>query len=219
MKHKQQFLAFYVLALSIIVISVGGYQLYKASQKAISTDKPQVNTDSYYAIRNNATELQKTLYKDLQSAIDSQTKDNNTIVSLVASNYVADFYTWTNKLKINDIGGLQFIDASIRTSVYNQAKDTYYVNLVKYLDEKTLDKTLEVSEVSVKDVKQQTLTITNSEDESTRDVDSYVVHLTWTYKESTIVKTSEYDDETYVTLIKNDDGLFYIVEVSHNGEA
>ena len=61
MKQKKYFII-YGLCLSILVLFVGGFYVYKTINDSSDIDKTAVKKDAYYSIRNNATSLQKTLY-------------------------------------------------------------------------------------------------------------------------------------------------------------
>lgn len=62
-----------------------------------------------YAIPQNPTELQKELYKGLSDELVLKSEDRIKEADLVVKNFIADYYTWTNKSGSYDVGGLAFI--------------------------------------------------------------------------------------------------------------
>ncbi len=226
MKQKKYFII-YGLCLSILVLFVGGFYVYKTINDSSDIDKTAVKKDAYYSIRNNATSLQKTLYEDLINSLESDVKDDKNTYELLAQNYVADFYTWTNKFRRNDVGGIQFVDEDIRTNVYQAAQNQTYNDLYYYLENGGLKNTLEVSEVTVTDSKYIDYFIIDSEGEEEiydevieRYVygdyhDAYAVSLRWTYKETESFNTNVYEKDAQVIMMMNKDNIPMIVEVNH----
>lgn len=229
MKQKKVFII-YGLILSLIVILVGGFYIIKTINQNTGVGNVSVKTDDYYSIRNNATVLQKDLYKELIAAIEAEEKDEKVINELLAQNFVADFYTWNNKFRRNDIGGLQFVDESIRVNVYQNAQETFYNDFYYYLDKKQKKDTLEVTELTVVDSSKIDYFVFDKDgseeiyDEVTERyvmgdyIDAYEVKLTWKYKDSGVLTPSDYDIKANIIITKNEKGLPMIVEVNHNEE-
>ncbi len=229
MKQKKVFII-YGLILSLIVILVGGFYIIKTINQNTGVGNVSVKTDDYYSIRNNATVLQKDLYKELIAAIEAEEKDEKVINELLAQNFVADFYTWNNKFRRNDIGGLQFVDESIRVNVYQNAQETFYNDFYYYLDKKQQKDTLEVTELTVVDSSKIDYFVFDKDgseeiyDEVTERyvmgdyIDAYEVKLTWKYKDSGVLTPSDYDIKANIIITKNEKGLPMIVEVNHNEE-
>lgn len=229
MKQKKIFII-YSIVLSLAVLSIGGFYIYKTINQNTNVDKTTVKKDSYYSIRKNATELQKELYTNLETAIDAEVKNEKEINDLLAQNFIADFYTWNNKLRRNDVGGLQFVDESIRNNVYLNAKETFYNDFYYYLDKKQGPETLQVKSLNV--LKSEPIDYfifdTEGEEEIYDEIteryvkgayhDAYLVRLSWEYESSTALSTSDYDNSANVIIMNQNKELPMIVEVNHNEE-
>ena len=208
MNKKKKFAALFSLLIALIVISFGGYQISKANsnQKPVGAVGSESNNNSF-SIRTNATDYQKEIYEALNQAIKD--KDQEKITALIAQNFVTDFFTWTNKVRLNDVGGLQFVHEDARNSVSHAAQDGIYNDMYTYLSEGKGDQTLEVNSSTAVSKKSQF----TYKDEV---VDAYSVNVSWTYKDSTALNTTVYQNQATVILIQDADGLYSIVGVNTN---
>lgn len=163
-------------------------------------------TDSmHYHLINGATDLQKDLFKELNSSINKN--DEREIASNVVKNFVADFYTWTNKKGQYDVGGLYYIYSPQKAAVYSQARNQFYKYVSNYIEEYGQKNLLEVESVEAE----------CSEDSSAYEIDgkkykSYFVTCNWTYVNHEHFNEKQYRTKEYFTVIINGDGRFEIVE-------
>lgn len=212
----------FVVLMSVMILVVGGFYLYRGYQARVNIDNTTTISDnSYYTLRGNATAYQKEIYKELSDALNKDVRDDNKAVELVAKNYVADFFTWSNKLRFNDMGGAQYINRDIRKWVYDKALDTFYNDMYYYLEKGQVKDTLEVTDsvASVKNVK----FVTEEEHYDSEleemvpavEVDAFEVTISWTYKDSSVVSIADFQKEAKIIVIKDSDGLYSIVEVSN----
>lgn len=229
MKRQSKFFMKYIALVSIILILVGGFFAVSALRSSSKPSAVALEQDNpYYTIRKNATAYQKDRYKQLSLALAETPVDQEKLSGLLVQNFVADFYTWTNKIRFNDVGGLQYLHQDIQGWVNAQALETVYGDMAYYLANGGLENSLEISDVSV-DVEKTEFILEperveyDAEGEPTffpasEPVLSYQVRATWTYKESTRLDASEYQNEAIFTLIEDQEGLLKIVEVL-DGEA
>ena len=205
MQKKKQFTTLFTLIMMVLILGIGTFQLTKANEKsaAIGNVGIEGNTN-YYTIRSNATPYQKEIYDDLIKAI--QTKDETNSVGLIAENFIADFFTWTNKVRLNDVGGLQFIHEDAVNSVSHAAQDGLYNDMFTYLSEGKIENSLQVKDADYK--VEKIVHLINKE-----KVDAYAVRITWEYEDSTVLNTAVYQNKATVILVEDEDGLFSIVEV------
>jgi len=164
-----------------------------------------------YYLRANATDLQISLYEELEALLEAEEEDSEAIALSICKNYVADFYTWSNKKGIYDIGGLTYVYATIKPNMYNQARDGFYHYLNHYINQYGSDNLLEVISVdgevwALKEGFKYQL------DEDTTFEDSYMISLTWEYKDSSVFDNSEYARAQYFTVVRNEDGRYEIME-------
>ncbi len=212
---------------SLIILLVGGFYVYKTWTSNTDIDQTNIVKDDYYSIRNNATDYQKELYAALKEAIETSPRNDLDVSALVAQNFVADFYTWTNKFRMNDVGGIQFIIESMQVNVYQSAQVNLYQDLYYYLNNGGLSGTLEVSDISV--VSKEAIDFFVFDDEGAEEIydevtgryrdgdyhDAIEVVLNWSYVSTNSFDTSVYDQSATVILMMNEKNLPMVVEVTH----
>ena len=243
---KYRYLAMFIMMLpfiaAIVIFSTIAYREAKslsnlATGNVVAEAKPEnVIGDSWYVLRDNATDLQKEYFAELKDAIESGTVDDTTIAGLIGKNYVADFYTWTNKAGQYDIGGMYYIyDGEFengdhyKDNVYLKARDGFYKYLSTYAAKYGKDKLLEVVDVElVKCEKMSSPYIINEHIENRQDAegewydyredipyDAYSVSLRWNYKEDSSLTISQFANAINLAVIKRN-GKFEIVEASES---
>lgn len=209
-RRKSQIKSLIVFTLVLSLMSIGsiGYILAKSYfQKDNSAQVIQGTTsNSFYSLRSNATAYQKEVYGTLSDELNKEIGDDKLIAELVASGFIIDYYTWSNKLTASDVGGLQYIDSSIRSLVYYQSMNEFYANMQTYLNDKTIKDTLAVDSVSATS-EEADITV-NDEVRS-----GFIVTVSWTYQKSAIVDTDNYEQASTVYILKDDTGRFNIVRV------
>ena len=243
---KYRYLAMVLMMLPFIVaiaiFSTIAYREAKsmanmASGNVVAEAKPEnVIGDSWYVLRDNATDLQKEYFAELKDAIENGAADDATIAGLIGKNYVADFYTWTNKAGQYDIGGMyyvydgQFVNGDhFKDNVYLKARDGFYKYLSTYSTKYGKENLLEVEDVEiVKCEKMSSKYIINEHIENRQDAegewydyredvpyDAYSVSLRWTYKEGTSLTTSQFANAINLAVIQRE-GKWEIVEASES---
>jgi len=169
-------------------------------------DKSVIESMDYH-LRSDATELQTQLFNELSDAVKDGS-DNYLIASLVAKNFVADFYTWTNKDGSYDIGGMYYIFPHLKINIYKQARDSYYKYLTYYINTYGKDKLLEVESVDVEYGDN-----VNKYEYNGKEYDSYFITTSWTYKSGSPLYTNELITKEYFTVIYDSDSKrFEIVQ-------
>lgn len=162
--------------------------------------------NDYYNLRQNATTYQKEIYARLSSLLNNSGSETD-IAGSVAQNFVADFYTWTNKISNTDVGGLQYLRPAIKGWVYQQALDQFYANVPYYRSQNELAQTLDVTGTNVTEV---TATSYVSDAQSLK---AFSVELTWTYKASTVVNLSDFPNKATI-IMTVEDGRYNIVQLN-----
>lgn len=211
MKDQNRFFTYFIVILSLFVVLFGSYFAYGAAQAMDSSGKAPINNKDEYPLRKNATDYQKEIHEELIQASKEKRVDKESVASLVSKNFIADYFTWTNKLQFNDVGGLYYINEAYRKSVYDKSLDTFYHDIQFYLEGGNLEETLEVSKVNTKvesiDIK--------FED---KNMPAYLVETSWVYKKNEFLDLEEYQTKTYIKVIEDQKGHFSIVEVNANEE-
>ena len=195
-----------------------GFIAFK-SVSSISGNAQGNSKDSYkdsidsmdYHLRSNATKYQTELFKDLTKVVEDGS-DKYEIARLVAENYVADFYTWSNKDGTYDVGGMYYVYSPQKTAIYTQARNTYYKYVTYYINQFGAKNLLEVENI--------TSTLGDKEGSyefEGKKYDSYFVTCEWTYKNEDTFKDINmksgdgFVKKEYFTIIEKD-GRFEIVQ-------
>lgn len=205
----------------VIIASICGFIAFK-SINSISGNAQGTSKESYkdsidsmdYHLRSNATAYQNELFRDLTKAVNDGT-DKFEIARLVAENYVADFYTWSNKDGTFDVGGMYYVYSPQKSVIYTQARNTYYKYVSYYINEYGAKNLLEVENIT-STVSDKTVTY----EFNGKAYDSYFVTCEWTYKNvdtfKNITKTLNGESSDFITkeyfLIIEKDGRFEIVQ-------
>lgn len=197
----------------IIVIGVFAYTSFSSimSILGMATGTQAINSieSMDYHLRGNATDLQKDLFKELADAVEKNEEGEKDfeIAELVVKNYVADFYTWSNKNGSFDIGGMYYVYSPSKGVIYLQARNTFYKYVAHYMNEYGKENLLEVETVE---------TIVSNDvgtyESNGNTYDAYFVTCDWTYVDHEKFNESNYRDKEYFTVIKNQDGRFEIVQ-------
>lgn len=198
-----------VMMSTLLVLSVGGYYIITGYLNQSSVKSVTNSSNEYYLLRSNATEYQKQIYEELTNALKKEPQDEQLIAQLIAKNYVADFYTWTNKVGTQDVGGVQFLNDEIRKPFRDKALETFYSDMNCYLKEGKIETTLEVQSSNT------TVTTGHYDIDEETQGDAYVVSIQWQYQPSTSLDLFNYQNEAQVYVTKDSEGVYSIVEVSN----
>lgn len=233
-KYRYLFVFLFMLPF-IILITVFAITAYKdvKSIKDMATNTVEVKDENIikeynYVLRDNATDVQKEYFAELKEAIETEGTDRATIAGLVAKNFVADYYTWTNKLGQYDVSGMYYVFDEQKDVIYTQSRDEFYKYLSSYINEYGSENLLEVESVTVTKAQRTPydyyLTVeVHSYDEEEghiytdveNEYEAYDVACTWTYKENNKFDTSKYATSMNFIVISNN-GRFEISEASTN---
>jgi len=211
-KNRRRNLALVLIPLIVLVVIFGilAFNSAKGIVSSISGSSSYSNSiESYdYHLRNNPTDLQKQLFSDLKDECNKSEPDEKEIAVLVCKNFVADFYTWSNKNGTTDVGGMEYIHKPTRRYVLLQARRYIYQHLNEYIEQYGSDKLLEVENINVTWADKSSIEING------KTYDSYNIGLNWSYKaKSGGFDTSKYAKSSGFTVYKNDDGRFEILDV------
>lgn len=201
----------------VIAIGVLGFIAFKEGKDLLSlakgsteTKEENVISSMNYVLRDNATDLQKELFAKLKAAVETDDADDAEIAKLVCQNYIADFYTWSNKQGQYDVGGLYYVYEPQRSAVYQQARDGFYKYLSTYINQYGANNLLEVENVEISEAKKNAAGYYILDGMT---YDSYNVTCTWTYKENEKFPSGTYANKMYFLVIKNGN-RFEIAEAS-----
>lgn len=116
------------IILLVVFVSVIGIVLYNFGRENNNNEIMVVSSiDDYnYVLDSNETRVYKKYFKELEDILASSEIDEEEYAKLVTKLFVIDFYTLTNKVTNQDVGGLQFINSSIKDNFYSKAVNTIY---------------------------------------------------------------------------------------------
>lgn len=194
-----------VLALAVFVIA--GYFFLKGDEPAQPSKNPVTEVQGYVE-SENSTDLMKSIYAELKAAVENG--DQEKIQLNVASYFVADFFTWSNKDDREDVGGLAYILPDARVDFAKYATNYYYVNFDEHLLDYGKEGLPEVIAIEAGEI-----TPSDFVYEKTGNDDSYDVPLTLTYQTKPDgMPIEDLMTELTVTLIQ-EDGFYYVVGVDY----
>lgn len=180
----------------------------KSSDNLIKPTSPIVEkVQDEYQLSDVATAYQKEIFEELVTAQDVYKAEHTELTkeeyaTLVVKNFVADFYTWSNKTGRNDVGGLQFIAEEMKSTFRKQAIDGFYENLDFYLNDYEATSLITVNDVTILDVNlNDTL---ETEDEV---IDCISVQASWEYELSSSVEVEQFQSEAIFILTESGNHL------------
>lgn len=140
----------------------------------------------------------KTIYKDifneLKVELNKESIDYNKYAELISKLFIVDFYTLSNKISKEDVGGVQFVKDEIKDNFILNAQNTIY----KYVGISNTE-TPEVSSIELSNISEYNYKI---EDKS---YDGYEINLKWEYK-----KDLGYDKEGTIYVVKEGEKLVIV---------
>ena len=196
----------------VILIFVFGFLTYKSvsglvgnvSGTSTAVEEKDVIDSMDYHLRSNATDFQVGLFEELNSLIKDGS-DESAIAASVAENFVADFYTWTNKDSSYDIGGMYYVFGKTKNNVYVQARNTFYKYVAYYMNTYGKDDLLEVESIDTENPQKTTFEYEG------KTYDAYFVTCRWTYKKCSNFPVERYITKSYFTVVNNN-GRFEIAD-------
>lgn len=199
MKNKKNIL---IIVIIITLIICGVILLLHFRKPAGSSSSKDINVthniEKYgYTLTDNDTNYYQELYHKLRNALDAETIDDELYASLISQIFVTDFYTLSNKISNNDIGGLEFFVENYRDNFALKAKNTIYKSIESNLYGDREQELPTVTKVSI-----ESITKTTYEYGDIVDKDAYNVKLNITYQEDLSYPTS-----VKLILVHNDDKI------------
>ena len=179
----------------------------KITSGSVEEDNKNKIEEYNYVLRQNATAYQQELFEELKDSIKSG--DDLKCAEAVVKNYIADFYTWTNKSGSYDVGGIYYVYSPNKKSIALDARMHFYKYLNYYINKFGNDKLLEVVNI---EVLQSYANTGKYESIPGKSFDSFYIECSWDYNNYSFDRTTDYMKKGYFTVIKNIDGRYEIVE-------
>ena len=205
-----------VLLPLLIVIGILGVHSVNAIKKMSGGEEippekaPSYNIPEYsYTLRANCTDIQFEYFQELIAAVEKENTeegDPKEIVQALVKSYVSDFYTWSNKEGVYDVGGSYYIYSGTRPNFLSDARDYFYHYINYYIDKYGQENLLEVQEVTINGVEK-----TAEFEVDGMKNDCYYVDASWTY----VDKQSEFDRDFKDVFVHHQ--AFYVIKNADNG--
>ena len=206
-----------ITILILLILGGGGYFGYnhffnkkdQPANKKVYTDKIK---GFDYKLEKRDTKLYKSKFAELKKVLESDKIDYKKYAKLIAQLYVIDLYTLDNKVTKYDVGSTEFIYPDALENYELKVKDTLYKYVEDNSDKKRKQKLPEVSNIKVESIEESTFDYKvkgkDDETETTKTLDSYVVKLSWEYKEDL-----SYEESATLIIVKSGKKL-YVIEQS-----
>ena len=189
-----------------------------------------------YILRRNATEYQIELFEILVNAHKQfdetgSNEDLKDYAAAIVQNFVADFFTLSNKNSRSDVGGLQFFSDEVVDNFRDFAVDDFYLYLNQHIETFGSELLPTVVSTTILDVEFGTRFIeTGAEDEdadlddmfaafdqvtpSGEELEVIVIDIEWSYGSSTLRYIDEFQTMARFILIPHEESVkIYIIEL------
>ena len=186
-------------------------------QVIVIPELPASDADGY-TIRRQATDYQIELFELLVRAHDQfyETESDEALeeyASLIARNFVADFFTLSNKNSRSDVGGLQFFSEDISADFRSQAIDEFYLYLNRYIEIFGSDSLPTVSSTEILRVEFGYRIIEIEDDASELEVRTIIIDIEWSYEHTTLPYIDEFQTRARFTLVEHEESVrIYVIE-------
>lgn len=200
-KRKYKLKPFIVIALVLVVIIVVVWYFFFREKEMVVTVVSEIDGYNYY-LDSNETRIYKKYYKELESELEDNKVDEKNYAELISKLFVIDFYTLSNKLTNQDVGGIQFIHTNVQEKFKLEASSTVYKYVKNNLSGNRKQKLPEVKKVEILSNEMIKYDETDYYDDS-----AYQLKLKVNY-----VKDLDYPEEVVIKLIHEENKLS-IIEV------
>jgi len=188
---------------------------------------------SGYKLRRDSTEYQIELFRLLAHAYDQFNETNSdsnlkNYATLIAQNFVADFFTLSNKHSRTDVGGLQFVSEELVDDFRNFAVDTFYLYLNQHIEtfghaslptvETTtvlsrsfgshwLEKEVDEVDESEEDEGMKSMFLSDNSEPEKEEIRTIVIEIEWTFAPSRLARLNEFQTSARFILLEGEDGV------------
>lgn len=199
--HRYFRITFFFLLFSGIIATT--ILLLSANNLLSSEGEKVIYSNELYTLKGSPTQVQKDLFKELTAVIEKTDRTDFELPEQVVRNFIADLYTWTNKMGPYDVGGKEYIFTDEVTNFTRNFRNGIYETMVVYQNQGLSTKEL---------IEIETVTILASNYAGVYDYygntyDAFYIEAEWTYKTNEKIDTSLFPTWGAFTLIKNDERI------------
>jgi len=209
-KQKSKMHRYFIYVNTVLIISsllVAIVIFFNLNSFMGSNGEQVVYTNDYYVLRGKPTNYQKDLFKELTKQVEIGNEIDLDVVELVVKNFIADYYTWSNKQGPFDIGGSNFIFGRENTNFYRTSRRYFYNNMSIYINQglNTTD-LIEVESIEMGDADYAAPYEYYGE-----ELEAFYVEASWTYKLNEKIDTSVFPKSASFTIVLTSDKRYEIV--------
>ena len=211
-KSKLKLQIFIVSILSVcVVFGVVAVMYLKNQGESNPPSVPQPVDDGLnYTLSTNATDKMAEIFGQLEAA--NQSGDQEKEMTYAAAYFATDFFTWSNKTKREDIGGLNYVWPDSRQDFASFALRDYYANFTDYANKYGISLLPEVDNYVINGVSESEFRLESEED---KDKPCFDISIDITYKQvSGGMPTSSLKSSMVITVVK-DTELYYVVGIDY----
>ncbi len=195
-KKAKNIIIIVLFLLALLAIIFVGYNTF-FSQQEIKEVKVLKTIKKYgYTLKDNKTKRYQDMFEELNKVLQKDSVDEEAYVKKIAEMFVYDFYSLNDKSTKTDVGGTDFVYASILENFLTNAEDTYY----KYVESNMYNDRKQslpvVDEINIDSVEQTEFAYGEETDE-----EAYEVKVSWTYTDKGF---NDYQKEATLTFIHDD---------------
>lgn len=194
------------LVIILLIISASIVGVIFTISVGFSSSEEVTHTNALYELRGNPTKYQDSLFKELTTEVEKDSPDAFTMASLVVQNFVADYYTWNNKLGTYDVGGKTFVFAIEFTNFNATSRRYLYEPMMQYIESG-----LELTDLQeVNNVTINAINYSYPFEYYDKSYEAYYIEATWTYADNEKLDTSIFQNWGAFTVIKTEEGRYEI---------
>lgn len=198
MKNLRKYLDGLLILTGLLLVTSIGFLVYSLL-KGDGSQVIETGNEISYKLNAHATEVQKVYFDELKASLTATEADPYAIVAAVVKNYIADFYTWSNKQGSFDVGGLQYVYGDNILYIQVEAKAYFYKDLSYFIEKYGSDNLLQVDSVTIKYVDPEQHFMSGDQAYA-----SYYVGAEWTYKSNDVFDASTYQTKGYFSVVYKD---------------
>lgn len=208
-RKKTNILLSILLVAMLAVIAASAVNIYQVRSKDSGRDDT-IQSESisnkyindYYSIGNNATDINKSYFLELNDAVEAG--DSELIAQDIVKCFVTEYYTWTNKDGNYDVGGMQYIYTDRQSDFSTYSRDNFYEEMDNYLAQNDRSSLMQVKEVTVSSCTENAaITVLNAAGEQV-SYPGYSVSASWTYEDGSVVNTASLQSAAVFSVINHD---------------
>ena len=203
----QRYFRYVIITLIVSVAIFSGIILYNLNSARSSVGEQIVLSNKFYVLKGKPTQLQKDLFKELTTQVEKDIAYDLNLVALVAKNFIADHYTWSNKQGPFDVGGGEYIFGAENLNFKQTSRRYFYSYMAAYINGG-----VDISDlIEVESFAPTAADFASPFDYYGQTFETFYVEVSWTYKENIDIDTSVFPNSAAFIIVITESGRYEIV--------